>query len=421
MTSDRQPPPKSSSPLFEPVSDTFNSYPATPQLQELVSTQQPHDAAKDLYLELKDELAKISDRQDYYDALRQFKRRQHRAIQELEDNPFANRKKILNRISLCADVLIRVAYENIQKTMTTRLGRPSYLSSYKQLYPSELAIVGMGKLGACEMNYESDIDLVFIFSHVGETIGASTHSNTEYFAKFAQRFINLLSVLTDTGRCYNIDVELRPSGNAGPLVTSFEHFLDHQMNRALQWERLALLRARPVVMPQDFGIPLKKHLTELAYERPVPKDFFAVMAEIRKRVLDEKVFENSDRIDLKLGAGGLMDVEFAVQGLQLKFQNVFHDLRCHGLFEILNALNKHSLAPRDDITVLRDANLFYRTVESQLHLLKRRSEYHLDLTSKEAEEIAVQCGLINAKALQDRLLELKNSVQQIFTRIYHAT
>jgi glutamate-ammonia-ligase adenylyltransferase len=279
----------------------------------------------------------------------------------------------------------------------------------------------MGKFGAREMNYESEVDLVFIFSHIGETSGPKSISNGEFFSKFVQRLINLLSLMTGAGRCYEIDVELRPSGKAGLLVSSFDHFLDHQMNHALEWERVALLRSRLVLAPAEFRIPLEKHIYELAYNRPLPKDFFPVMHDVRERVLAENVRETENYINLKAGPGGLMDVEFVLQGLQLKHQVVFPALRKADLFDILSTLKEHSLLKPVDLETLSQAHLLYRTLESRLHLMRKRAESSVHFDSEDFTELATGLNFADKSELKNVLLEFRSAVRTLYQRIYNAS
>lgn len=404
----------------EPSGDAFSRHKRTPLLAEDAASKAVSTADPAVYQELRRAVQGIKDKQDYFDALRLFKREQHRKIQELESDPFANRRTILRRITDVADAIVREAFEDTRRQMESSYGKPSYLSSYKQITPSELAIVGMGKFGAREMNYESDLDLVFIFSHIGEVVGAKPMTNGEYFSKFVQKLINLISLTTGAGRCYDIDVELRPSGNAGPLVSSFDHFLDHQMNHALEWERMALLRARLVLAPEDFRIPLEKHLYELAYNRELPKSFFATMHEIRERVIKENVRETPSYVNLKLGPGGLMDVEFVLQGLQLKHQVVFPALRKAGLFDILDSLGESGLMTPQDLKGLSNAHLLYRTVESRLQLMRKRAESSLHFDSEDFLEIARDLNFADKSELQNALLSSRQFVRSLYQRIYNA-
>lgn len=398
--------------------DSFARHKETPHLGTMALEEPKPPAATALERELRESVAAAAHKEDLFDALRLFKRSKIRGIAALESDPIANRRRILTELAIVADAIIRVAYDAIASDMPARWGRPTYLSSYKQILPSSLAVVGLGKLGAREMNYESDVDLVFIYSHVGETSGKEPVSNAQYFAKFAQKFLGILSVQTSAGRCYESDVELRPSGNAGTLVTSLDHFLDHQMNHAQEWERLAGLRARVIAQTDDFKLPLTRHLDELSFGRALPPGFFQEMRAVRERVLTERVREAPRQYDLKLGRGGLMDVEFAAQGFQLKDHAVYPDLRQRGIFPLVDALKQRGIPNPSDAALLEEAYLWYRTVESQLHLLRQRPEHIVHEDSDDFAMIAERLKLANRKDLRERLDYLRSGVTRIFESLY---
>lgn len=400
--------------------DSYQSYPKTPHLSDRELTKTEIKLSSD-YHELHNELTNITDKEEFYNVLRRFKKKKYETIQNLESDPLKNRKKILERISNVADAILQKAYEFSQNELVSQYGRPSYLASYKQLQPCEFAIVGMGKLAGKEINYESDLDLIFIYSHIGQTTGEKSIRNSEYYSKLVQKLIHMLSLLTEAGRCFEVDAELRPSGNSGSLVISFDHFLDHQMNQAQDWERMALLRNRIVVAEPHFHFRLKTHLQELAYQRPLPPQFFKTMHNIRNRVLQEKTNSSKNTFDIKLGQGGLMDIEFIVQGLQLKNQMVYKDLAQSNTFEIIDVLEKHNLLNQNQTTLLKESYTLYRTLESQLHILKKRSEHILYFEREDMAVIATKLGFSDKKLLQDHLNLLRKEVRNLYRIIYENT
>lgn len=367
---------------------------------------------------LKKQLQGIVDKQDFYDVLRLFKREQIKKTMELESSPFKNRELILNQNAVLAQTILVAAYEFVRSELEINLGIPTGTTSYGQPIKSHLAIVGMGKLGTGELDYESDLDLIFIFSEQGEVSGKKQISNLEYFAKFAQRLIHLLSVMTGAGKCYNIDVELRPSGHAGLLVSSSDQFLDHQMNRAEEWERMAVLRAWPVVAPKHLEDTLKKQLKTLAFAKPFPPHFFSVMHKIRERVLNERVQEPDNSFDLKLGLGGLMDVDFVLLGTELKYQKHYPELRQRSVFALIEALKNHSILSPADLQVLSEAHLVYRSVVAQMQLLEKRPLAQLNFGSELYGQISERLGYTSVNILRDTLLDSRQKVRKIYEHLY---
>ena len=408
----------SSEPIFEPKKDEFQRFSKDPRLSSENKSFNDNFPNSPFSLKLENETDSIKDKEAFYNAIREFKKREYQKLLPLEEKPLQNRRKILNTVTQIAESIILVTYKYTQKNLEAEIGIPSYLSSYKQNLISHLGIIGMGKLGASEMNYESDLDLIFVYSHEGETLGKKNLTNREFFIKFAQRLIQALNTMTSSGLCYNIDVELRPSGNAGTLVISFEHFVEHQMNKAQEWESMALLRARAVVAPEDFRNQINSQIQKLAFERPLPKHFFSVMHAIRQRVLLERAKESQTVIDLKLGSGGLMDIEFILQGIQLKNQHVFPNLRKSSLFDLIVSLKGYGFLEKAELDLIEQAHLYYRTIVSQLHLIKKCSLKQLDMNSDLFTEVRERLGLASDHELKDKLLILKTGVQKVYKRFY---
>lgn len=360
----------------------------------------------------------VKDPQQLYDELRLYKRRVIAEIRKLEDNPFVHRAQILDRLSMLALALLRTVHDYVLIQLNQTFGHPGYMPSYQGFEPTEMAMLSMGKLGAREINYESDLDLVFIYAHIGETRGPKIISNGEFFSKCVQRLINMLSVQTGAGRLYEIDTELRPSGHSGTLVTSTDHFLDHQMNHAQYWERQALLRAHADIASPEFAGRLNAHLEKLCYERPLPSDFITVMGDIRQQVLKEKVRESDFHLDLKLGPGGIMDIEFILHALQLRFGQVHRALRQRSCFKLLAELAKMTLLGSEDVSQILSSYTFFRTVESTLQLEDKRAFKVIDCRSESFKKCASVLQMSSPEALRRKLLEAREVIMSLYKKIY---
>lgn len=411
--------PQAIPPIAEQNEDSFTQYNHDPRLIIKSQKEKKDDFHSPLLKELTDRLRAIKDEEKYLDEIRYFKREKQKLIMDsLENHPLENRKKILNKLSEIAETIVCLTQDHIQKRMERDFGLPTYLSSYKQTQISNLSIIGMGKLGGGTINYHSDLDLIFVYSHTGETQGRHTMSNNEYFAKLAQRFINTLSVMTQAGRCYEIDTELRPSGNQGTLVTSYDHFIDHQMNKAQNWERQALIRARPITGESEFRQLLSTQIRQLVFERPLPIHFTKTMHEVREMVIQEKVKTSETSFDFKRGHGAIMDVEFILHHIQLKNARVFPDLKLLSLFDVLDQLRKHNLIASKDLETLTEAHLYYRTIESLSQIIKNRSITKMDYESDLFSEISERLKFKNKNELKEKIIHLRNAVRSIYEGIY---
>lgn len=358
--------------------------------------------------------------EDFIDTIRDHKQEHLRKIKiSLELDPLKNRMQILKELSKVANRIITATQIFIEQQLHREFGYPSYLNSYQQHDPSHLAILAMGKLAEQRMNYFSDLDLIFIYSHRGETRGKKIIDNAEYFVKFAQRFINTLSVLTSHGRCYEIDTELRPSGNTGALVSSYDGFLDHQMNKSQNWERMALLRCRPIDQANDFIPKLKEQIQHILFKRELDKNFATEMATIRKRVIAERSKEHHDQIDIKLGEGSIMDIEFIAHHLQLHLARIHPELRqTLATDELLTVLKAANALSQAQFASLHESYILFRTLESFAHLKKNRSTSILRFDSEEFDEYANLLHLSKSE-LESLILEHRKSITAIFNETYH--
>lgn len=406
--------------LHDPEADEFQSFKTDPRKVGQKTAAPTAGKASALVTELRKRIAALEDEQDRFDDFRLFKREKLQEIQRLESQAFNNRERILSDITKVAEAICQVAFEETLKALRDSHGIASYKNAFQQPEESKLAIVGMGSLGAHCLNYHSDLDVIFVYSHLGESIGKKVVTNREYYSKFAQKWSNLLSVMTGAGSCYDIDFELRPSGNAGLLVSSFDHFLEHQMNKAQNWERMALLRAVPVAGEAAFQRHLLSHLEQIRDKREIPKDFFKDMAGVRQRVRQERANEKPETLNLKLGNGMLMDVDFIVMGLQLKNLHIYPTLRTTNPFQAVRELQSLNFLEPDEAKTLLQAQKVFYTLLSRLHLKKKRSENHLHLQSEDFGDIAADLGQDQGD-FKDEIFSLRNSVLEIYKKTYETT
>lgn len=395
----------------------FKSYTKDPRLNASITKTKKTSKFKTTTL-LWEKLKKL-DEEDFLNELRLHKQKQIKRIVKLEaDDPLKNRPRILKMLSDLAEEIAMTAMLFMNQKMQGLYGLPAYLSSYQQLQESYLALVAMGKWGGREINYYSDLDLIFVYSHQGRTKGSKSIENKEYFSKWAQKFLTTLSVSTATGICYEVDTELRPSGNQGLLVTPYDKFIDHQMNKAEYWERQALLRARPICFDGELFDLISEQIKRLNYKRPIDKAYYKSLFDIRQRVIEERAKKESHGFDLKLAAGGLMDIEFIVHALQFKMAGIHPNLQTRNIFKALMTIEKESIVQTQKAKILTEAYTLFRTLESKLHLSKKRSASFIHYDNENLHEWAAKIGFESKDSLIKRLKELKELVHQHFNNIF---
>jgi glutamate-ammonia-ligase adenylyltransferase len=267
-----------------------------------------------------------------------------------------------------------------------------------------LAVVGLGKLGAEELGFGSDLDLMFLHGPVGDAPG---RVDDLYFARVAQKTMFLLRQSDVEGPGYETDTRLRPSGSQGTLVVSLAAFDAYHAKGAAEWERQALLRGRVVAGPAAVAEAIEARLGELAYGRGRPDP--ATMAALRGRIQRETAREERDRVHPKVGYGGLVDVEFATQLLQMRHGVAHPAVRTPTTRRGLRALRRLGLIDPHVADALLDAHRFLRAVEQIVQLHDARGDRRVPLSGPVGGRIAAALGL-SARDGQ--------SPQQVFAATY---
>ena len=257
--------------------------------------------------------------------------------------------------------------------------------------PQELLILGMGKLGGRELNFSSDIDLIFVYPDAGETVGGrKAVENSKFFTRLGQRLIRALDEVTAEGFAYRTDMRLRPFGDSGALVLSFASMEDYYQEQGRDWERYAMIKAK--ILGEDLSNLnhryLKQMLRPFVYRRYL--DFSAIQSlrEMKEKISREVVRRNL--IDnIKLGAGGIREVEFIVQTFQMMRGGRDKILQERSLLTVLPRLAELNLLTIEQVTDLRTAYLFFRQVENVLQALDDKQTQTLP-----TDEQAQQCLIL---------------------------
>jgi glutamate-ammonia-ligase adenylyltransferase len=312
--------------------------------------------------EMVEELKNLIDQEDSYegklDAIRRFKNTETlklclRDLNDEVDSLYVGR--CLTKIAEASlEIAIRLAYEVVGSN-SPRHGIDGN--------SSDMVIIGMGKLGGMEMSYNSDLDITFIYDG----------DDQEYFSRLGQKIISILSIPTVEGFVYKIDLGLRPSGRAGALVSSFESFKRYHEESAKLWERQALIRARPSAGNMQLGGKVMNIINYFVYEKPLADDFHKEIHHLRERMEKEIARESKTKLNLKTGRGGLVDIEFLIQTLQLRFGGSHTEVRRQNTMEALDGLRSCDLIKEKVYHVLNDGYYFLKRLENLLRLLHDRS------------------------------------------------
>jgi glutamate-ammonia-ligase adenylyltransferase len=257
----------------------------------------------------------------------------------------------------------------------------------------ELIVIGMGKLGGGELNVSSDIDLIFVYPEEGETAGPRVISNREYFDRLGRRVIASLNDVTDDGYVFRVDMRLRPYGDSGALTTSFAGLEEYLVSQGRAWERYAWLKARPLTGSRHDE--LAELVTPFVFRRYLDYDAYDGLRDIHRQIREQGA-RRDYASNVKLGEGGIREIEFIAQAIQIVRGGREPALRVRGTLPALAVLEARDLLPPTATNALRDAYVFLRNVEHRLQYRDDRQTHQLPDDSQERELLAAAMGCANS-------------------------
>jgi len=306
-------------------------------------------------------LADVTDEDGLHAAMRRFRRAQMVRIVWRDLARLAPLGETLEDLSELADACIDAALQRLHGWTVDQYGVPRDARGREQ----RLVVIGMGKLGARELNLSSDIDLIYAFPTEGETDGARVLSNGEFFIRLCQRLTRALDAVTADGRVFRVDLRLRPFGDSGPPVMSFDAFEDYYQAQAREWERYAMIKARVVAGDQAAGAHLADLLRPFVYRRYL--DFGAIESlRDMKRLISRELHKKGMAANVKLGPGGIREIEFIGQAFQLIRGGRDRDLQIRPILTVLERLSRKGLLPGFVVRELAEAYEFLRLVENRI-------------------------------------------------------
>ena len=258
--------------------------------------------------------------------------------------------------------------------------------------PSGFAVVGLGKLGGQELGYASDLDVVFVYRQDGTTTGPERISHTEYFSKMADRITKVLTSITQEGAAYRVDTRLRPGGGKGELALPLAALQSHFGRLAELWERQAYIKARPVAGDPEVCAVFVEQTHRFVYEREEQADLAERIQAMRHRMEVERTRTGTTGAHVKLGSGGIVDIEFLVQYLQLRHGRGRPGLRTGNTLEALRTLAAEGLLPAGEATVLEESYRFLRRVENRLRIVADLGVNTLPAAPAKLEKLAKRMG-----------------------------
>lgn len=385
------------------------------QLAESLPEMLAQESRQEAYrTRLAEQLQACHDEVAGHRVLRQFRNREMVYIAWKDFTQAWSLEASLSHLSELAEAMIFETYQWQYQLCCQEWGTPTNAQGEAQ----PMLIIGMGKLGGGELNFSSDIDLIFTYPENGETQGARRSiANAQFFTRLGQRLIKALDQQTFDGFCYRVDMRLRPFGESGPLVMSYAALEDYYQEQGRDWERYAMIKAR--VMGREMYPEyqeLRQMLRPFVFRRYI--DFSAIQSLRRmKSMISSEVRRRGLSNNIKLGAGGIREIEFIAQVFQLIRGGREPALRQRGLLVTLEAIKQLQLLEEAQVCHLVEAYKYLRRLENLLQAMADKQTQTLPDNELEQLALAVAMGYSQWQALQNDVQQHMAKVHAVFVNL----
>jgi glutamate-ammonia-ligase adenylyltransferase len=387
---------------------------ADPALAEWLREQHRAPGDRELLREWSEALP-ASDEAGLATALRTLRKRVMAHVLMRDLNGLSGLDEVMRSMTVLAEIAVQRALVLCMAAQVEQYGQPL---GHESGQPQELLVIGMGKLGGGELNVSSDIDLIFVYPEDGETDGARTLSNHEFFSRLGRKLIALVNDLTADGYVFRVDMRLRPYGDSGPLVMSFAALEEYLVTQGREWERYAWIKAR-VIAPESS--PHAAELEQLAQPFVFRKylDFgaFESMRKLHAQIRSE-VARRERHNNIKLGPGGIREIEFIAQVFQLIRGGREAALRIRPTQAVLRQLAVDGELKPEVVARLDESYVFLRNLEHRLQYLDDQQTQELPEQPEQQAVIATAMGFADYAALLAALAPLREFVSQQFDTVF---
>jgi glutamate-ammonia-ligase adenylyltransferase len=338
-------------------------------------------------------------------ALRFWKGREMTRIALREIATAATLEETTVELSQLAEICVREVYTYWDCELRSRRGGPD----------TPFAILGLGKLGGRELNHSSDIDVIFIYGEEGQVSANLTYH--EWFNQLGAKIIETFAAHDPAGALFRIDLRLRPEGTAGPLARSIDSMENYYAGFGETWERLALIKARGVAGNRELAYEFLRQHQPFIFPKSPTRDVLEEIGSIKRRIERDIVGHENIERDVKLGAGGIREIEFVVQALQLLHgaRNAF--LQETSTLKVLPVLADLELLPHQEARVLEEAYRFLRCVEHRLQIEAEQQTHTVPENGEALRRLAASLGFSSSGKFNAALREHTQKVRAIFRRV----
>ena len=350
---------------------------------------------------------------DFDKRLRLFRHREMVRIAIRDLAGLAELQATLQDLSSLADFCLHQAYDFLYAKLGEQWGTPTDHRGRTQ----HLVILGMGKLGACELNFSSDIDLIFAYPEDGRTAGGlKTTTNEDFFVRLCRSLIQTIGSGTADGFVFRVDARLRPFGESGPLALSFQRMESYYETHGREWERYALIKARTVAGDMDAGRRLLNDLKPFIFRRYLDYNAFESLRDMKRRISAE-VQSKGLQDNIKLGSGGIREIEFFGQIFQLIRGGVEPELQVRAILPVLDQLVLNGYIPQETGQDLKQAYTFLRLTENRIQAYADQQRHELPKTPDEQLILAAAMNFESWTAFNDAITAQRGKVHFHFNAL----
>ncbi len=390
------------------------------KIECLIQTDGQLRSREALVDELRTQLVDVTQSREAMSLIRDFKLTQTAriAIGDLvERQRLAN---VAQQISLLAEAICESGYDWAFQQLERRWGKPAQPA--RGSTGSGMVILALGKLGGSELNYSSDIDWVMVYRSEGFTEGAHPKTNREFYQQLAHDMVRLLSESTNQGIAYRVDLRLRPEGSRGRICCSLKSALHYYDFQGRTWERQALIKARPIAGDLGLGTELLSKLHPWIYRDKLNREDITGIKALKRRIERRAISKGTQHTDIKTGHGGIRDIEFVIQFLQLLNAGVLPEIQTPNTLIAIERLELAKCLTTAEGTLLTRNYIWLRKLEHRLQLMFDLQVHSLPIDQQELLHVARRMGFRGADALsrfRHELAQVTTSNRTILNHLLH--
>jgi glutamate-ammonia-ligase adenylyltransferase len=395
----------------------------------LFTSRRKEDMARDLT----DWLEQGTALEERFKTLRRFRKREMVRIGLRDLTRQADLVETTEDLANLADVCLAGAYDVCFQDLASRFGNPLWVDDVGRPRPCEFAILGLGKLGGQELNFSSDIDLMFLYTSDGETSDGEGHdgpatqriTNHEFYIRLSRLLLKAIHDITADGNVYRVDLRLRPDGRGGPIVNSLEHLEVYYESWGKTWERQMLLKARTVAGSESLGRLFLQTMHPFIFRKYLDAAALQEIKQIKEQI-DRSLEQQRGRgINIKLGRGGIREVEFVAQCFQLVFGGQDRWLQERHTLRALHRISERGYLTYEEYSNLAKAYTFFRELEHRIQMAYGRQTHELPADVDELAILARKMGLrgrdseVLASVLMQQYREHTTKVRQVYDKLFY--